>query len=90
MKFLFVNFFILIFLVTMISISIINSAKLTNDSSNKTKIIQCKICQFSFKFNFNYDKLLEDSNSINSIKKFFVKTIYNDELEYFFKKDNAT
>ena len=88
MKFLFVNFFILIFLVTMISISIINSAKLTNDSSNKTKIIQCKICQFSFKFNFNYDKLLEDSNSINIIKKFFVNTIDNDELESFFKKDN--
>ena len=88
MKFLVVNFFLMIFFVELLDISMIQAAKITIDNTNKSKYIQCKVCQYSFNFNFNYDKLLEDTNTINSIKKFFVNTIDNDELESLFRKEN--
>ena len=88
MKFFIVNLFLMIFLVPLLDFFKINSVKLTNDNGNINKFIECKVCQFSFSFNFNYDKLLEDYSTINNIKKYFVNSIDNDELESIFRKDN--
>ncbi len=88
MKFLVVNLFLLIFLFNILGLNIIHGLKIQNDIENIKKLINCKVCQFSFNFNFNYDKLLEDVTSINNMKKFFVNTIDNEELEALFKKEN--
>ena len=88
MKFSIEKSLLVVFFIILCTISIIKSENLPNNELTKNKFIQCKICQYSFKFNFNYDKLLEDSSSTSSIKRFFVNSIDNEELENIFKKDN--
>lgn len=88
MKFLVVNFFLLIILLNLLEYYSIQCANSPNNIENIKKLINCKVCQFSFNFNFNYDKLLEDIATINNMKKFFVNTIDNEELESLFKKEN--
>jgi hypothetical protein len=58
------------------------------DTVDKHKLIQCKLCQEMFKFNFNFDEMLK-SKQIENIKKVFDSLqVHPDELKGYFSKDN--
>jgi len=52
------------------------------------KLVQCKICQKMFEFEFNYDKLLKNNRKVSDIKKYFNNIINKEKLEEIFKKEN--
>jgi len=53
------------------------------------KLIDCKICQEMFQYEFNYEKLLKDDSKINFIKSFFGEISETDfNLREYFSKDN--
>ena len=58
------------------------------DIVDKHKLIQCKLCQEMFNFNFNFDEMLK-SKKIENIKKVFDSLQEEpDELKGYFSKDN--
>jgi hypothetical protein len=65
-----------------------NKDKENNHNIDKYKLIQCKLCQEMFEFNFNFEDLLK-SGKVNTIHKAFEILEKNkEELNGYFSKDN--
>lgn len=74
------------------NISNVQMVKLKNEkhqSDEIKKLIDCKICQEMFQYEFNYEKLLKDDSKISLIKSFFGEISEKDfSLRDYFSKDN--
>jgi hypothetical protein len=85
MKYTMINFLLFILMMNYLNKSLCSH---DIDTVDTHKLIQCKLCQEMFKFNFNFDEMLK-SKKIENIKKVFDSLqVHPDELNGYFSKDN--
>jgi len=90
MKCLFISYFLALLFIW--NINAVQKSKINSEirhSDEIKKLVDCKICQEMFEYEFNYEKLLKDDFKINFIKTFFSEIRVEDfNLNDYFSKDN--
>lgn len=70
-----------------VSTDVLGDKKSDNDPEIQNKV-QCKICEYMFEVDFNYDKLLSNKKQVEDIKTFFKPFLSKEKAVQMFSNEN--